>query len=151
MTCCSQDKCIGVIGAGTMGRGITQVFAQAGYNAYMFDTVGAALESATATIDKLLDKAVAKGKMAEDDAKAAKGRVHPVTNITELGTHPLVVEAATERLEIKIKILQEAQKHVEPGGILASNTSSISITQLAAATDHPENFVGMHFFNPFRL
>ena len=131
-----------------MGRGIAQIFAQAGYEVYMFDTVPAALESAMGTINKLLDRAVDKGKVEAADADATKKRVHPVNNLSDIGTCPLIVEAATERLDVKIKILQEIQKHLAADGILASNTSSISITQLAAATDAPDRFVGMHFFNP---
>ena len=144
----NQEKRIAVIGAGTMGRGIAQVFAQSGYDVTLFDTVPAALESATGTINKLLDRAVSKGKMEADAAAAAKARVHPVNDLSDIGTCPLIVEAATEKLDVKIKILQEVQEHLAADGILASNTSSISITQLAAATEHPERFIGMHFFNP---
>jgi len=144
----NQNLKVGVIGAGTMGRGIVQVFAQSGYAVSMFDTVPAALDSAMAQIGKLLDRAVEKGKMSADDAAAAKGRISPVNAIGDVGACGLVVEAATERPDIKIEILKSAQGLVTDGGILASNTSSISITQLAAATDLPDRFIGMHFFNP---
>jgi len=144
----NNDKRVGVIGAGTMGRGITQIFAQAGFEVAMFDTVPAALESATKTINKLLDRAVDKEKISADDATATKGRIKTISNLSDMGTCPLVIEAATEKLDTKLKILKEAQQHVASDGILASNTSSISITQLAAATDHPDRFIGMHFFNP---
>ena len=143
-----QEKRIAVIGSGTMGRGIAQIFAQAGHEVYLFDTVPAALESARGTINKLLDRAVEKGKMEAADADAAKKRVHTVNSLSDIGTCPLIVEAATEKLEVKIEILREIQKHLTADGILASNTSSISITQLAAVTDAPDRFVGMHFFNP---
>ena len=145
---CGCEKCMAVIGAGTMGRGIAQVFAQAGYKVNLFDTVPAALESAMKTINKLLDKAVKKEKITADDAKHALEHITTVSSLSKIGTCPLIVEAATEKPEVKIEILKEAQKHLSPGGILASNTSSISITQLAAATDAPERFIGMHFFNP---
>jgi len=144
----NQDVKVGVIGAGTMGRGIVQVFAQSGYTVSMFDTVPAALESAAKQIAKMLDRAVEKGKLPADEAEAAKGRIGTVNAIGDLGPCGLVVEAATERPDVKVDILKTAQGLVTDGGILASNTSSISITQLAAATDHPDRFVGMHFFNP---
>lgn len=144
----NQDLKVGVIGAGTMGRGIVQVFAQSGYAVSMFDTVPAALEAAMGQIGKLLDRAVEKGKMSADDAAAAKGRISPVNAIGDVGSCGLVIEAATERPDIKIEILKSAQGLVADGGILASNTSSISITQLAATTDMPDRFIGMHFFNP---
>ena len=145
---CSTDKCMAVIGAGTMGRGIAQVFAQAGYEVCMFDTFPAALDSAMGTINKLLEKAVKKEKITADDAKAAVARIKPVKSMAELCTAPLIVEAATEKPDVKIEILKEAQKHLGPNGVLATNTSSISITQLAAATEAPDRFIGMHFFNP---
>ncbi|MCO6436216.1 MAG: 3-hydroxybutyryl-CoA dehydrogenase [Phycisphaerae bacterium] len=144
-------KSMAVLGAGTMGRGIAQVFAQAGYDVAMFDVFPAALEDATKQIGKMLDRAVEKGKMAADDAKAAKGRIKTFGSIAEIGKHALIVEAATERLDVKIDLLQKAQEHVAADGILASNTSSISITQLAAKTKAPERFIGMHFFNPVPL
>ena len=146
-----MKKEVAVIGAGTMGRGIAQVFAQSGFDAYLFDTYPDALESAKAQINKMLDRAVEKGKMPADDAAAAKARLHPVGNLSDIGKRPLVVEASTEKLEVKIDVLKQLQAHVAEGGILASNTSSISITQLAAQTDHPDRFIGMHFFNPVPL
>jgi len=144
----SDKKSIAVIGAGTMGRGIAQVFAQARYDVYLHDAFPEALTAATGQIGKLLDKAVDKGKMSAADAAAVKERIRPVKSLGDVGSHPLVIEAATEKLDIKIEILKKAQTHVADSGILATNTSSISITQLAAATDHPDRFVGMHFFNP---
>ena len=143
-----SDKSMAVIGAGTMGRGIVQVFAQAGYDAYMFDMAPEALDSAGKAIEKLLNRAVEKDRMTAEDAESTRSRIHPVSKLCDVGTCPLIVEAATERLEVKLEILKHAQKHVTEGGVLASNTSSISITQLAAAMDHPDQFIGMHFFNP---
>ncbi len=146
-----SDKTMAVIGAGTMGRGIVQVFAQAGYDAYMFDMAPEALDSAGKAIEKLLHRAVEKDRMTAEDAESTRSRIHPVSKLCDVGTCPLIVEAATERLEVKLEILQHAQKHVTEGGVLATNTSSISITQLAAAMDHPDRFIGMHFFNPVPL
>lgn len=146
-----SDKTMAVIGAGTMGRGIVQVFAQAGYDAYMFDMAPEALDSAGKAIEKLLHRAVEKDRMTAEDAESTRGRIHAVSKLCDVGTCPLIVEAATERLEVKLEILQHAQKHVTEGGVLATNTSSISITQLAAAMDHPDRFIGMHFFNPVPL
>lgn len=146
-----MNKKVAVIGAGTMGRGIAQVFAQSGYDVYMHDTVPAALESASGQIGKLLDKAVEKSKMSAEDAAAAKKRIHPMAKLSDIGRCPLVIEAATENVSIKLDILKQAQSLVTDDGILATNTSSISITQLAAATDKPDRFIGMHFFNPVPL
>ncbi|MBI4717521.1 MAG: NAD-binding protein [Planctomycetes bacterium] len=146
-----SGKSVAVIGAGTMGRGIAQVFAQTGHDVTLFDAIPAALDAAGAEIGKMLDKAVAKGKLAADDAAATKKRLHPVRSIGEIGTHPVIIEAATERVDVKAEILRTVQARLAPEGILATNTSSISITQLAATTNCPERFIGMHFFNPVPL
>lgn len=146
-----MKESIAVIGAGTMGRGIAQVFAQAGYPVQMFDAFPDALREGHAQIGKMLDKLVEKGKLKADEAAATKERLRPVSSLGELKPCALIVEAATEKLDIKINILKEAQQQVAEGGILASNTSSISITQLAAATNMPDRFIGMHFFNPVPL
>jgi len=146
-----QDKQIAVIGAGTMGRGIAQVFAQAGFDVYMHDVIPAALKSATGQIGKMLDRAVEKGKLAADDAAAAKEKIRPVQKISDIKPCPLIVEAVLETPEPKIEALKSVQSLVTDDGILASNTSSISITQLAAATERPDRFIGMHFFNPVPL
>ncbi len=143
-----DEKCMAVVGAGTMGRGIAQVFAQAGYTARIYDSVPAVLSSASALIEKLLDRAVAKGRMSAEDAAATRSRVQPVTNLSDIGRCPLIVEAIFENVEAKIETLRSVQSMVTDDGILATNTSSISITRLAAATDRPDRFIGMHFFNP---
>ena len=144
----NKAKSVAVIGAGTMGRGIAQVFAQSGYEVYIHDSMAAALESAAAQIHKLLDRAVEKGRMSAEDAASAKQRVHTVSALPDITPCPLVVEAITEDPDVKIKTLQAAQSVVTDDGILATNTSSISITRLAAMTDRPDRFIGMHFFNP---
>ncbi len=143
-----SDKNIAVIGAGTMGRGIAQVFAQAGFESYLFDAFPEAVQSAVGQIGKMLDRAVEKGRMSADEAAAAKERVKPVEVLSDVPPCILVVEAITEDPEIKIETLKSTQSLVTNDGILASNTSSISITRLAAQTDHPDRFIGMHFFNP---
>jgi 3-hydroxybutyryl-CoA dehydrogenase len=144
----NKAKSVAVIGAGTMGRGIAQVFAQSGYEVYIHDSMAAALESAAAQIHKLLDRAVEKGRMSAEDAASAKQRVHPVSTLSDITPCPLVVEAITEDPDVKIETLQAAQSVVTDDGILATNTSSISITRLAAMTNRPDRFIGMHFFNP---
>jgi len=147
----SEPQRIIVIGAGTMGRGIAQVFAQSGFEVQLHDAVKAAMESAVSSIGKMLDRAVEKGKMQPDAVAATKERIHTVDSTSKLTPCPLVIEAATEKPEIKIAILKEVQQYVCKGGTLATNTSSISITQLAAETANPDRFIGMHFFNPVPL
>ena len=147
----SNNKTIAVIGAGTMGRGIAQVFAQAGYDVSIFDAFPAALDDGMKQINKMLDRAAEKGVIKPDDAAGTKKRIHPTKAVSEFPKCPLIIEAATEKPEIKVDILKQAQKYLTDDGILASNTSSISITQLAAAMDRPDRFIGMHFFNPVPL
>ncbi len=144
-------KNVAVIGAGTMGRGIAQVFAQAGYEVALFDAFPAALDDGVKQIGKMLDRAAEKGVIKPDDAAGAKKRIRPTKTVTELPKCELIIEATTEKPDIKIDILKQVQKWLTDDGILASNTSSISITQLAAATDRPDRFIGMHFFNPVPL
>ena len=151
MKAMADEQEVAIIGAGTMGRGIAQVVAQAGFEVALFDTVPAALESATKQIHKMLDRAGDKGKLSGDDASATKRRLTTVGSMAEIGKCDWIIEAATEKPQIKIEILKAAQSHLAADGILATNTSSISITQLAAATDHPDRFIGMHFFNPVPL
>jgi 3-hydroxybutyryl-CoA dehydrogenase len=134
-----------------MGRGIAQVFAQSGYEVRLFDVVPDALGAATGQIAKMLDRAVEKGKMTAPDASAAKARIKTAADLSDIGTCRLIVEAATEKADVKIDVLRRAQGHVAADGILATNTSSISITRLATATNMPDRFIGMHFFNPVPL
>ncbi len=143
-----SSKSVAVIGAGAMGRGIVQVFAQAGFDVKLHDAVPAAMESATAAISKMLNRAVEKGKIERADADAAKSRIKPVRTIEDIGPCQLVIEAATEQPDIKIGILKIVDQLVEEGGIIATNTSSISITKLGAVVSRPDRFIGMHFFNP---
>ena len=147
----TNDKRVGVIGAGTMGRGIAQVFAQSGFEVGLFDAFPAAIEAASGQIHKMLDRAVEKGKISAEDAAATKGRIQTVGNLSDFGKRSLIVEAVSENPDVKLAVLKAAQSMVTEDGILASNTSSISITRLAAMTERPERFIGMHFFNPVPL
>lgn len=141
-------KHIGIIGAGQMGNGIAHVAAQNGYQVTMLDMNPASLDKALKTIEKNLARQVEKGKLAEDDKAAALARIATAEKMAKLADCDLVVEAATENEEIKKKIFREADEVLAKGAILASNTSSISITRLAAVTTRPERFIGMHFMNP---
>lgn len=143
-----KDVPVAVLGAGTMGRGIVQVFAQAGFTVTVYDAFPAALEAMPGAIGGQLDKAVEKGRLTSADAAAAKARIRSAKSVAELGRPGLIIEAATEKIEVKMELFRQVERQLAEDGILASNTSSIGITQLAAATQHPERFIGMHFFNP---
>jgi len=144
----SEIRKVGVIGAGTMGNGIAQACAVAGIDVVMVDVAEAAVLRGLATITGSLDRLVKKEKLSVADKDAAIKRIHGSTSYDVLGTADLVIEAATENEELKFRILKQADGLAKPGAILASNTSSISITKLAAATSRPAGFIGMHFFNP---
>ncbi len=139
---------IGIIGAGTMGNGIAQACAVAGLRAVMVDISETAVQKGLATIAGSLERLVKKEKISAADKDAALSRIQTSTQYEALQQAQLVVEAATENYDIKVKILQQVDKLAGPEVILASNTSSISITQLAAVTGRPDKFIGMHFFNP---
>ena len=141
-------KTIGIIGAGTMGNGIAQTCAQAGIDAVMQDVNEAALERALKTIGGSLDQLVRKGTLDDAGKAAALARVCTTTRAEDLAGADLIIEAATENEAVKIKILKAIDAIARPGTIIATNTSSISITRLAAQISRPELFVGMHFFNP---
>ncbi len=141
-------KKVGVVGAGTMGNGIAHVFARGGYNVVLCDVEQRFLERGIATITKNLDREVAKNKVTADDKAAALRRIQPVTDRSKLAECDFVIEAATEKFEIKTEIFRDLDRLTRPEIILASNTSSISITRLAAQTKRPEKVIGMHFFNP---
>ncbi len=139
---------IGVIGAGTMGNGIAQVCAVAGLQVTMTDISDAALERGLATISGSLDRLVQKDKLTAEAKAAAMARIITSTQTTDLASCGLVIEAATENIELKLRILRDLEKVVGAEAVIASNTSSISITQLAAVLQRPERCIGMHFFNP---
>ena len=142
---------IGVVGAGTMGNGIAQVAAQSGFDVTLVDVVPAALERGLATIGKSLERLVAKGKLTADESAAARGRLATAGAVAALAPCELVVEAVVERLDVKKGVLVELDGILGAEAILATNTSSISITRLAAATKRPERVIGMHFMNPVPL
>jgi 3-hydroxybutyryl-CoA dehydrogenase len=144
-------RTVGIIGAGTMGNGIAQACAVAGLRAVMVDINDAAVQKGVATVGGSLERLVKKGKLDGADRDAALARIQGTTNYDDLKAAQIVIEAATENYELKLKILKQVDAMLAPGVILASNTSSISITKLAAATSRPEAFIGMHFFNPVSM
>jgi 3-hydroxybutyryl-CoA dehydrogenase len=139
-----------IVGAGTMGSGIAQVAATSGFQVTMMDVVREQLERAKAGIAYSVDKLVSKDVITEEQ-KAAASNINMVTDYASLNTAHLIIEAATENLDLKLKIFRELDEKAQPGAILATNTSSISITKIAGATNHPENVIGMHFMNPVPL
>ena len=139
---------IGVIGAGTMGNGIAQVCAVAGFNVTLIDIADSALQKALATVGKNLDRQVSKGTLSEEQKWAALDKIATSTDYASLHGVQLVIEAVTENLDLKLRLLQQAAAQVSSECVIASNTSSLSITQLAASVSHPERFIGLHFFNP---
>ncbi|NPA45092.1 MAG: 3-hydroxybutyryl-CoA dehydrogenase [Chlorobi bacterium] len=142
-------KKIAVIGAGTMGNGIAHVFAQSGYEVSLIDISENALEKAMSTIKKNLDRLIKKEKISENEKNDTVNRLKTFTSIKSgVKDADLIVEAATENEELKLKIFKELDEVAKPEAILASNTSSISITKIAAVTKRPEKVIGMHFMNP---
>ncbi|MGB7318474.1 MAG: 3-hydroxybutyryl-CoA dehydrogenase [Planktotalea sp.] len=141
-------KRVGVVGAGQMGNGIAHVLALAGYEILLNDISAEALDGAVARIDKNIERQVSKGAVSAEDKAAAMARISTTLELPDLGQTDLVIEAATEREEVKHKIFATLLPHLADHTILTSNTSSISITRLAAATDRPERFMGFHFMNP---
>jgi 3-hydroxybutyryl-CoA dehydrogenase len=142
---------VGVVGAGTMGNGIAHVFARGGYSVILCDVEQRFVERAVATITKNLDREVAKNKLTAAEKDSALGRIQTATDRGKLADCDFVIEAATEKFEIKTEIFRDLDQVTRPEIILASNTSSISITKLAALTKRPEKVIGMHFFNPVPL
>jgi 3-hydroxybutyryl-CoA dehydrogenase len=141
-------KTVGVVGAGTMGNGIAHVFARTGYSVVLCDVEQRFLERGLATITKNLDREVAKNKITAEAKASALKKIEPVTDRARLADCDFIVEAATEKFEIKTDIFRDLDRLARPEVVLASNTSSISITKLGALTKRPDKVVGMHFFNP---
>jgi len=139
---------IGVVGAGTMGNGISQALAVAGIDVVMTDVAQAQLERATAAVSGSLDRLVKKDKMSAEQKAAALARIRTSTDVGALKDCGLLIEAATENLPLKLKIFAQLDELAPADAVIASNTSSISITRLAAATKRPDKVIGMHFFNP---
>ena len=143
-----QVNKVGVIGAGTMGNGIAQIFAAAGYDVVMRDIEEKFCERGMKAIGKNLDRLVGRGKMTEDDKNAVLGRIGTTTALDPLADVDIVVEAILEVVDIKLKLFRDLDQICKEDAILATNTSSISVTKIAAATKRPEQVIGMHFFNP---
>ena len=141
-------KTIGVIGAGQMGNGIAHVCAAAGFDVRLVDVSQTQLDKALAIIDRNMDRQVKRSLLSEDDKKTAIARIRIGSDYAAFGDCDFVVEAATENEDIKRKIFEQLVPHLSAGALVASNTSSISITRLAAVTDRPERFIGMHFMLP---
>jgi 3-hydroxybutyryl-CoA dehydrogenase len=143
-----QVRMIGILGAGQMGGGIAQVAAQAGYEVRLADASVEQAQKGIAKIDAILNKQVEKAKVSADMKAAIVGRIKPVGSPAEFGECDLVVEAATENTDLKTKLFRMCDEAMKPGAILASNTSSISLTKLAGAVKRPDRVIGMHFMNP---
>jgi 3-hydroxybutyryl-CoA dehydrogenase len=141
-------KSFGVVGAGTMGNGIAQTAARAGLSVVMRDVTDEFLKRGLSTIDKSLQRDVDKERLAPNEKQEIISRIEPTTELADLGSCDFVVEAITEDLAVKSDVIGQLDRTVRPGVILASNTSSISITRLAAITSRPDRFIGMHFMNP---
>jgi len=148
MTALKTTQPVAVIGAGTMGAGIVQVAATAGHDVYLFDTSGEAIERGMAQIEKFLGRSVTKGRMEDEERIAILGRIHCCHALQDLAPAGLVIEAIIENPEIKRSVFSQLEDILTNDAILASNTSSISITEIAAGLKRPERMVGMHFFNP---
>ena len=139
---------VGIVGAGQMGNGIAHVFALAGFDVLLTDVSAEAMSKALSLIDKNLERQVGKGVISAEQKAEAMARIKTTTTLADLGQTDLVIEAATERETIKQAIFEDLLPHLKPTTILASNTSSISITRLGSRTDRPEKFIGFHFMNP---
>jgi 3-hydroxybutyryl-CoA dehydrogenase len=142
------SETIGVIGAGTMGNGIAQVAARAGYGVILRDVKEEFLERGLKAIDRSLQRDVDKERLQEDEKRAIINRIRPVTEMSALGEAAFIIEAVTENFEVKASVFRALDEIAPPAAILASNTSSISITKLGAATGRPDKVIGMHFMNP---
>ncbi|MBW3573059.1 MAG: 3-hydroxybutyryl-CoA dehydrogenase [Gemmatimonadetes bacterium] len=143
-----EIKRVAVVGAGTMGNGIVHVFAQTGYDVAMVDVRAEALQGALKTIGGNMDRQIRKGALAEADRDTALARIRTSTEISAIADADLVVEAATENRDLKFRIFEEMDRHAPAHAILATNTSSISITEIAGRTNRADRVIGMHFMNP---
>jgi 3-hydroxybutyryl-CoA dehydrogenase len=144
-------KSVGIIGAGQMGNGISHVFALAGYDVLLSDISQDSLDQAIITIENNLNRQAAKELITQEDTRAALGRITTTVGLSAFANVDLVIEAATENEDVKKSIFRELSTVLKPGAIMATNTSSISITRLASVTDRPDRFIGVHFMNPVPL
>jgi 3-hydroxybutyryl-CoA dehydrogenase len=144
-------KSVGIIGAGQMGNGISHVFALAGYDVLLSDISQDSLDQAIITIENNLNRQAAKELITQEDTRAALGRIATTVGLSAFANVDLVIEAATENEDVKKSIFRELSTVLKPGAIMATNTSSISITRLASVTDRPDRFIGVHFMNPVPL
>jgi len=144
-------RTIGVLGAGTMGAGIAQVAATSGFDVQLCDIAEDVLETARSQISYFLQRAVEKGRMQKNDADAAIEHVSTTTDMKDLSNCDFIIEAVPEKLDLKIRVMRDLATITSPHTVLATNTSTLSITRIAGATDSPERVVGMHFFNPAPL
>ncbi|MGH6739705.1 MAG: 3-hydroxyacyl-CoA dehydrogenase NAD-binding domain-containing protein, partial [Bradyrhizobium sp.] len=144
-------RTVGIIGAGQMGNGIAHVCALAGHPVRLNDVSGERIRAGLATINGNMARQVSRHNITEEDRKAALGRIEPAETLDALGECDLVIEAATEKEEVKRKLFTALCAGLKPDAIIGTNTSSIPITRLAAATDRPERFIGIHFMNPVPL
>jgi 3-hydroxybutyryl-CoA dehydrogenase len=144
----AEIKCVGILGAGTMGNGIAHVFARAGFNVHLCDVEQRFLDRGLATVEKNLEREAQKGKLTADEAVKALARITPTLDRKDLAACDFIIEAATEKFDVKAALFRELDAIARPEVILASNTSSISITKLAAQTTRAGKVIGMHFFNP---
>jgi 3-hydroxybutyryl-CoA dehydrogenase len=142
---------VGVVGAGLMGHGIAQVSAQAGYDVVLREVDDATLQKGIGKIEKQLARAVEKGRMEQSDADGVRGRIQGTTDYADLADCDLVIEAITESLPAKLEMWRELDGIVKDGAVLATNTSSLSVIDQAAATKRPNRFIGLHFFNPAQV
>jgi 3-hydroxybutyryl-CoA dehydrogenase len=143
-----EIKLVGVLGAGTMGHGIAQVLLRAGYRVVLHDVAQDLVEAGAKRIARGLDREVQKNRLSEAERQQALGHLKTTARLTEVGEADFIIEAVTEKFEVKAEVFRLLEPHCRPEAVFASNTSSISITRLAAATERPAQFIGLHFFNP---
>jgi 3-hydroxybutyryl-CoA dehydrogenase len=143
-----ETKTVGVLGAGTMGHGIAHILIRSGYTVFLHDLSQQFLDSGAGRIAKGLNREVEKNRLTAEEREKALSRLKTTTRVSDLGGADFIVEAVTENFEVKAGAFRAIEPHCGPGVIFASNTSSISITRLAAATERPDRFIGLHFFNP---
>jgi len=143
-----ETKTVGILGAGTMGHGIAQVLIRSGYTVFLHDLSQQFLDSGAGRIAKGLNRDVEKNRLTDEEREKALSRLTTTTRVADLAAADFIVEAVTENLEVKAGAFRAIEPHCGQGVIFASNTSSISITRLAAATERPDRFIGLHFFNP---